>query len=439
MSVCTVEVREASYIDHHAGNDKFYRVYLFGNCWVAQYGRNGTLGSFTKVVEAASSEAAAKAASAKFASKVKKGYQPSRSGTVNVPGQIDPADLTVLDKAAQALGGDDGTSFTGAADPVPAVALEIDAPRLPDLTESVAAALSDELTPWAAADTDMSPPLPVRPMLASVQPAETVEDAMYAQHWIAQFKYDGDRVVVEVADGQIRVLNRQGQPKVRNVGQSHLHPFTALHSGRWVFDGEVVGRTLVLFDLAAATDGTRTWVHEASGFDRRYAALAAIASALGLPLVADAEGDIPVVLAPIAATWQAKEGFLTTAVDEQREGIILRHRAGTYESGRRSAMLVKHKLIKDADVVVTSLSPVKESAELAVYDEHGELVRVGSASTIGKGEIEAGQTWVVTFLYVNDPAHPRLVQPRLVRRRTDKSARECGLGQFADAGTNKAL
>ena len=39
--------------------------------------------------------------------------------------------------------------------------------------------------------------------------------------------------------------------------------------------------------------------------------------------------------------------------------------------------------------------------------------------------------------HVLDPAEPTMVQPRIVRKRTDKTADECSIDQFADAGTNR--
>lgn len=272
-------------------------------------------------------------------------------------------------------------------------------------------------------------------MLASVQPASVVESAMTDHGFVGQLKYDGDRVVVEVRDGQVTLLNRAGEAKVSNVGTAHSTPFTALGKGRWVFDGEVVGRTLVLFDMVLATDGTITFADEDMGFMGRYQALTVITSVLDL----DPEA---VVVAPVADdldTEGAKADLLATAVEGKREGIVLRHREGPYEPGRRSTYLIKHKLIKDADVVVTALHPSKQSATLAVHDEDGNLVEVGAASTIGKGDVAVGDVWVVTFLYVIDPAHPRMFQPRLVTRRTDKAASECNLAQFADAGTVRSL
>lgn len=431
----TTHINEAVYVDPRAGNDKFYRTFSFGSAWVSQYGRNGTLGTFTKIVEAASPEAAAKAAAAKFAGKVKKGYEPVRSAAVETSAVITAGNLTLLSELAEGLPLGD---FVGIVTE-PVAAAELSAPREDRTAVAVEALTAGAFRVSPAIAGDTTPSLPVRPMLASVQPAETVADAMDSGDWYAQFKYDGDRVVIEIDNGEIRVLNRQGQAKVRNVGPSHLRPFSALHSGRWVFDGEVVGRTLVLFDLIVATDGAHTWTREASTFPGRHHALTILTEVLGIPAVNEAAEGSPVVLAPIAVTAQHKAAMLDAAMAEQREGIILRHRDGTYESGRRSTTLVKHKLIKDADVVVTALHPVKDSVELAVHDAAGNLVQVGTASTIGKGAVEVGQVWVVAFLYVTDPEHPRMVQPRLIRQRHDKAPAECLLDQFADAGTNKTI
>lgn len=440
MTSTNITVREAEYIDPRAGNDKFYRTFAFGSAWVAQYGRNGTLGTFTKITPAASPEAAAEAASKKFDEKVRKGYNPVRSGTVATEIGITAENVSVLDEVVASLPAGQSVGIVNA--PVPAA--NIRTARHRDVTPDIAVLLDGLLYGFpvrAAVPADLNPDLPVRPMLASVAAAATIGDAMNDPSWYAQYKYDGDRVVVEVTNGEIRVLNRAGQAKVKNVGTAHLEPFTALHSGRWVFDGEVVGRTLVLFDMAGATDGKLTWVSEHSAFGSRYSVLGALSVILGIPAADSetAESDAPVVLAPVAVLHEEKDKFLSTAIADQREGIILRNYLGAYDSGRRSVNVIKHKLIKDADVVVTGLHATKQSATLSVHDASGQLVEVGAASTIGKGGVSVGDVWVVTFLYVTDPEHPRLFQPRLVSRRTDKAAVECTIDQFADAGTAKVV
>ena len=436
----TIYIREATYVDPRAGNDEYYRTFVFGSSWVTQYGRNGTAGTFTKVVNAADEVAANKAAAAKLASKVRKGYEPARAGIVTIAGNL--VDVTVLDQLVDDLPPDTAdrprdAQMVAAVLPQVGPTSILGDDSLDDVTAEVVAMLGG-MPADAAADEDSSPTLPVRPMLASVQPEVTVRNALRSQHWVSQYKYDGDRVVVEVNAGEIRVLNRQGVEKSRNVSRAHLLPFSSLHSGRWVFDGEVVGRTLVLFDIAAATDGIHTWVGARTGFMDRYNVLSHVAGALGIPGAGDGPAGGPVLLAPVASDNDSKETMLADAADQQREGVILRHRAGLYEQGRRSVQLVKVKFEKDADVVVTALHPTRQSAELSVHQTDGNVIVVGWASTIGR-TVAVGDVWVARFLYVTNPNHPRLVQPRLVNRRTDKSPNECHLDQFADAGTNKAV
>lgn len=438
----SITVREATYVDPRSGNDKFYRTFVVAGdgptgpaVWLSQYGRNGTAGTFTKPEFVKGEETAQAAADKKFDSKVKKGYNPTRQGTIAYAGELtfEGAGLKdtqgVLDNLATQV----GTDTTHAGEPV--VAAEVTT-TLEDVTHDVIHTLVERGFGWRPTTTeDTNPSLPTRPMLAATFTPAEVATALTDSDWCAQLKYDGDRVVIEVNDGVVTALNRQGQAKTRNVGVAHTTPFTALGSGRWVFDGEVVGRTLVLFDLVVATDGAQTFCDEDTAFVNRYDVLEVVAELLEL----DPEA---VVIAPLAdhmGSPDAKADLLAEAVAGKREGIMLRYRKGTYESGRRSTYLVKHKLIKDADVVVTALHGTKESATLSVHDTDGNLVKVGQASTIGKGDVQVGDVWVATFLYVTDPANPRMFQPRLVARRDDKAASECSIDQFADAGTDKGL
>ncbi|WP_114906806.1 WGR domain-containing protein [Ornithinimicrobium murale] len=435
-----ITVREATYIDPRSGNDKFYRTFVVAGdggdgpaVWFSQYGRNGTAGAFTKPEFVKGEATAQAAADKKFDSKVKKGYNPTRQGTLTYDGDLSFEGARLKDTQAvlDVLATQVGSDITHAGEPVAAAEV---ATVLADVTPDIGHALIDYgWRPTTTDDTD--PALPTRPMLASTLSPVEVSHMMSDTDWCAQLKYDGDRVVIEVRDGVVTALNRQGQAKTRNVGLAHTTPFTALGQGRWVFDGEVVGRTLVLFDLVVATDGHQTFCDENTTFINRYEALTVIAELLDL----DAEAVIVAPLADSVGNSDAKADLLAEAVAGNREGIMLRYRKGTYESGRRSTYLVKHKLIKDADVIVTKLHSTKDSATLSVHGADGTLVKVGNASTIGKGSVEVGDVWTVTYLYVTDPANPRLFQPRLACKRYDKAAAECNLDQFADAGTDKGL
>lgn len=429
-----VTIEEGKYIDPRIDKKAFYRTFVFGSNWVTQNGRIDEWCTTTKIKTSASPEAALAAAQKKFLSKVKGGYEPSRSGVVSTTITFDDDNRDMLAGLVEAL----PEGQIGAIVSEPVEAADLGGAIRTDLTNQVPAAVHPSMG-RATRDEDLDPALPVRPMLASVPTEDVLADAMTSDDWVAQYKYDGDRLVIEVMDGEIRAMNRQGKAKIRNVTTANLEPFTALHSGRWVFDGEVVGTTLVLFDMLMATDGTTTWIDEGSSFIHRHSMLLSIARLLDIPRAVTSGDNPAVVIAPVAHGEEEKEEFLSFAVANSREGIILRDRASTYESGRRSTVLIKHKLIKDADVIVTDLSTVKESATLSVHSQTGEMVEVGAASTIGKGAVALGDVWVVTFLNVGNPEFPRLFQPRLVARRDDKTPAECHINQFADAGANKEI
>jgi predicted DNA-binding WGR domain protein len=283
-----VTIRAAELVDPRAGNDKFYRVFVAGSSWCAQYGRNGTVGTFTKLVDAGTTEDAHAAANAKFIGKLKKGYTETRAGVVNTATAISELDLTVLDSLVEAIT-PTGTPSAARHLAAPATrAGDTDNASVPDVALTVSTALRDAGILTIPATTEhTNPTLPVRPMLASTLELAELAAVVDSSAWFAQFKYDGDRVVVVLENGGVTVLNRQGQPKTRNVGAAHLRPLSGLRTGRWVFDGEVVGRTLVLFDLITATDGAETWAEETTPFATRYRTLAVLCDELGISVPAD--------------------------------------------------------------------------------------------------------------------------------------------------------
>lgn len=423
--------------DPRTNTDKYYRCYAFGEQWTTHYGRNGEIGTVGKVVTAKDEEAARAAAAKKYEQKARtSGYRRTFEGVIDVDSAILEEGAFAISSAIEPVLAQLRTApgeWTG--EPVRAVAAAPVATTLPDATDEVAAALGASIEAVPAQPGHLWQADPLLPMLASVPDPDRLAALMADPTVVAQRKYDGDRVLIEVVDGQVTVRNRQGRAKVRNLSVSHTTPFTALGRGRWILDGEVVGQVLVLFDAVVMTDGTSTWVHEGSAFLDRFAALEALLGALG-------PDPVQVALAPLyddSVEDGAKDGLLTDAVAKGHEGIILRDAFAPYQQGLRSAHLVKHKLVKDADVVITELHATKESAALAVHDDDGSLREVGAASTIGKGVVAVGDVWVATYLYVNDPANPRMVQPRLVRRRDDKGPADCSIDQFADAGTDRTV
>lgn len=253
--------------------------------------------------------------------------------------------------------------------------------------------------------------------------------------WWAQIKADGHRFLIEIEDGKVTVLNRAGMPKVTGVSPVILRCFEPFDEGHWIFDGELVGSRLLIFDLPVAG----SLVGPKSDFQGRFHALQLLFS--------EWQPDpTRVELLPCAKTPDEKLALAKSAQAEQREGIMLRHRALMYAPGRRSSMLLKVKFVKEADCIIHEIgSDGHDNVSLTLLDPERKysgtgIVNVGNASAIGKKpKPQVGDVWEVRFLYVVDRAKPRLYQPRLMRKRTDKALHECLVDQIDNAFTDKDL
>lgn len=417
MSDMEVLAYSLEYVDPRANSEKFYNVYVVGSDLVTQYGRIGSFGTFGRKPQKDANAAAERA----VAGKVAKGYNIVASGILSFDSTPSDSDL---DRACSKLPGieideaparEQSSVVMAANDEA-----EVDPLVMKRVKESLAGRSADVIRP---------PTNPTRPMLAKeVTDVGELSRLIYSDSHHAQPKLDGDRVVIEVVDGEVRALNRSGQPKVKNIGSNHLAPFLHLTEGRWVFDGEIVGRTLHVFDLPAAGayhDESATWLTRLTNLNR-----------VGPVLF---EGHEEVKLVATARSAATKRELLDSLRSKGGEGVIFRDATGAYESGKRSSVLIKHKFLNEADCIVTEVSPGgKDSVVLSVYAEDDELLVVGQASTIGKSPSpKVGDVWEVRFLYIVDPAFPRMVQPRLMRKRIDKTAEECSIEQFASAVTNK--
>jgi len=339
-------------------SDKFYRVFTINESVVTcQYGRSGTFGTFTPRKASADPAAAAKAADKAVAGKAAKGYQIVRSGQNkfdHIPSDSELDSMLNTMPAGQAPEVSTPQLREQSAVTVAANSMDVDATVLPRVSAALESRFGRPCGNAASTGT-------VIPMLAQVATKSEVASMLSDPHWVTQPKLDGERVMVVVEDGVVSVFNRSGQPKVKNVGETHLAPFRALTQGRWAFDGEVVGRTLHLFDMPAVGG----FVAERGGFDTRYEALKTTLAALDIDaahiaLVATARGE------------QAKREMLQAAKDGRKEGVIFRDADAPYRSGRTD-VLKKHKFVKEVDAYVVEIGKGgKENAVLAVRNEAGE-------------------------------------------------------------------
>ena len=194
-----------------------------------------------------------------------------------------------------------------------------------------------------------------------------------------------------------------------------------------MFDGEITGRKLWLFDLLDAGGH----LNSEAPFRDRHTALTAVLETL-------APDAASIGLLGYVSGTTAKRELLSTAAADNREGIIFRDSEAAYQPGRRSSGLLKLKFLRevDAHVVEVATTTGKQNAVLAVYDDEANPVHIGKASTIGKGAITVGDVVEVRFLYT---VGNRLFQPRIVRVRTDKTGAECSARQLEGTRTNKSI
>lgn len=422
-----VHATELEYVDPRSNSEKFYRVFRIGTVTTNQYGRIGTYGTFTPRKDAGSEAKAEAVAQKAVAGKLAKGYNIVGQGTFEA---TDEAPDSVLDAKGGRLAapGEATTMPTEREQSAAVVAVN----ESEDIDPGVLHAVIHNLDCVAERQNITPPTNPTRPMLATGATTQQLGNLLESDQFDAQLKLDGDRVVVLVVDGVVSALNRAGEPKIKNVGADMLAPFRHLTKGRWVFDGEVVGRTLWLFDMPAAGDfhdESATWSIRSEHL--RYAF--------------DTLDDFNILgehvrLVP-TYSGEAKAELLDAALQNDKEGVIFRDVDGTYESGKRSKVLWKYKFENEADCIVTEVAPKgKESVVLSVYGNDGKPVKVGHASTIGKSPTpRLDDVWEVKFLYVVSAEHPTMVQARLVRRRDDKLHRECLIEQFATAVTDKSV
>lgn len=252
-----------------------------------------------------------------------------------------------------------------------------------------------------------------------------VERMLADDTFVAEPKLDGVRCMVAIIDGKAILRNRQGLPLMAGSQAVHATLTRAFNDlgllGDWLFDGELVGDTLHLFDLVRGGQGAVT---QFQPYIERSLALRLLTQVIDLP------ANVRIVDQAIGT--DAKRALLEQTKADGGEGIMLKALGAPYVSGRSDRCGVKVKLTKDVDLIVMSLAfNGKENAVLGAVAPHGQVVEVGRCSTIGKSKVQPGDVVEVRFLYVG--ANGRLVQPRMMRVRRDKQANECLLEQLVAA------
>lgn len=242
--------------------------------------------------------------------------------------------------------------------------------------------------------------------------------------WWMEPKYDGIRALVHVDDGLVSWSNRHGGSLTKPTPSS-VELALGNMPGRFTIDGELIGGRLAAFDLPRLGHELEYTPHQ----ERRHA----------LEQVLRMVGCDDIFTTSMAIDTDEKEAMLTEALNDKWEGVMLKDRTGFYEFGRRSERILKMKFTRTVDCIVSATHrDAKTNANLSMVVEEGgvlHLRQVGACSLVGKEPVQVRDVVEVRFLYVSDEGH--LVQPRLLRKRTDKLPEECTIDQLDDATSIK--
>lgn len=265
----------------------------------------------------------------------------------------------------------------------------------------------------------------IRPMLATEAPARRLQALVEDDTYRLECKLDGHRVMLHIEGGRAKAVGRNGQAS-QHDGLFRTRPFAdalAPVTMAIVLDGELIDGTLHVFDMPFAAYPLD--ILPAHGLDVRREALEQLFS-LWRP-------DTKLFrLVHSASTTEEKARLAADCVEKQVEGVMAKVRHAPYRAGARSTQVIKVKFTKDADLIVTSLGfGGRDNCTLSCYRD-GQLVEVGRASTVGaRRSPEVGEVWTVRYIYLG--AGDRIVQPRLVCKRTDKDPAECDFAQLVRA------
>lgn len=242
-------------------------------------------------------------------------------------------------------------------------------------------------------------------MLAQVAPESELQKFIDDKNWVAQKKYDGERVTVSLSRAAIQAYNRKGIARpLTDVAHKELTELLALtdfsNDRTTVLDGELMGDTYVVYDVLMMRDNdTRSLA-----YDERYGML---------ELLLDGK---PHMLAPTGWTADEKDELRNSALRESWEGLMFRKLEAGYDEGR-SSNLLKCKLWATATCRVLAVN-TQRSVQLGLLNEHLDEVFVGNVTVPVNQDIPELDALVeVRYLYAMDGGS--LYQPTLLRVRDD--------------------
>lgn len=253
----------------------------------------------------------------------------------------------------------------------------------------------------------------VEPMLAEKADKSRLVALCEDDAYYAQFKVDGDRLLMHVEDGNVRAMSRKGLP-LAGVRKNITAEFATM-KGRWVFDGEHVDNHYLIFDLI---EGAGRDFHD-TPIGERYTILE--------HFFEQWQPADCIELLPLDRTHEEKAKLASFVIANGCEGLVFKLCSETsfYRSGRSFDWL-KVKFRNQVDAFVRALNVNGHRNMLLAVFRDGKPVDIGECTALaGDGShVKVGDVVTVTYQHMS-LAKQRLIQPTFPKIRHDKAAEEC--------------
>jgi bifunctional non-homologous end joining protein LigD len=258
-------------------------------------------------------------------------------------------------------------------------------------------------------------PFGIMPQLLNAVDEADVPALLDDPTWLLEVKHDGKRILIRRTGNQIVAGNKLGLtcPIPETVKAAVL----ALPVESVVFDGELIGETLHIFDLL-----------ELNGVDhRRYSTVTRYTAYQRL--LAPHHG----VLLPVEGYYgvDEKKRIFAAADRTKLEGFVFKKVDAPFESGRPNSggTQLKFKFTESVTCLVDEVSGTRRSVALALLDASGNWTPVGNVTVPPNQPIPVeGDLVEVRYLYKHEGAGS-LFQPVLLGKRDDVAVEDCKLSQ----------
>jgi ATP-dependent DNA ligase len=246
--------------------------------------------------------------------------------------------------------------------------------------------------------------------------------------WIAEPKVNGQRMILQMAEKGMSAFNRQGQELTLKKDWPLIEAYAKKpwDMGTWIFDGEYIDKlkTYFVFDVVRTNKGD----HKIEPWYKRRKILDDTVGSFAPP---------GMTLVPYASTVQEKIWLYEQTEKNGHEGVVFKNVfCGYIQADKTNWVKFKHFKTLDAVVIELNRGGKQQAVTLGLYDDNGQLKRVGGLKIPMwvLHQVQVGTVVEVQYQYAT--RNNNLYIPKFQFIRDDKPAETCYTSQLQYENTN---